>query len=169
MALVLSNRSRTPRTVWSVGSAGTQALVGEPIHVSAREALTERDVPVPPGGGVQITPDVLASAGVVLTATRDHRRTVARVAPGAVKRTFTIRQFARLCEAGRSAGGRSLARSAGELVEFAQHARSSVQPVSGDHDDIADPIGRPVEEFRQCRDLIAASIAQIAAAIDPAT
>ena len=100
--------------------------------------------------------------------------------PAAIGRTFTIRQFARLCDAvpplagiatgidapgiDRRLDGRIDA-DAGEagrrLVAEAKLARSSLQPVPGAQEDLPDPIGGSLADFRLCADRLQEAIEKI--------
>ncbi len=109
---------------WAVESAGTDIPGPWPLHPSATSVLAERLPMVAEHYSRQLKPAMIQRADLVLTATRKHRGVVVSYVPAAVGRTFTILQFARLCdqvqpitagepgEAGRP-GGRS---QAGPLV-----------------------------------------------------
>ncbi|WP_418608121.1 hypothetical protein [Georgenia sp. SUBG003] len=80
----------------TVASAGTGALVGQPVHGPMADLL--RGVDVDPDGFAarRVTEQMLRGADLVLPLTRDHRAQVVDLAPAAVRRTFTVREFARL-------------------------------------------------------------------------
>jgi protein-tyrosine phosphatase len=78
--------------------------------------------------------------------TRAHRRRVLELAPRALARTFTLREAAGLVElpgADVAAPGEGLADRARALVREMTATRS--RRPAGSTDDIADPIGQPVE------------------------
>lgn len=81
-----------------VRSAGTGALVGEPIQPPMAKLLAAREVDASDFAARQLTEDHLVGADLVLTATREHRATVVEAAPAVLRRTFTVREFARLAE-----------------------------------------------------------------------
>ena len=87
--------SRLGPTV-AVHSAGTHALAGDPITpqmitlVSGSGALGEGFV------ARQLVAHLLRSADLVLGMTREHRALAVETWPGAVRRAFTLREFARL-------------------------------------------------------------------------
>ena len=79
-----------------VSSAGTDALVGQPI--SAPMAALLRDSGVKPDSfeACRLSEQMLKEADLVLPLTRAQRGLVVEVWPAAVRRTFTLREFARL-------------------------------------------------------------------------
>ena len=72
--------------------------------------------------------------------------------PKAVGRTFTILQFARLCDEVDSISSTDPGELGRQLVVEAKLARSSLQPVPGEQDDLPDPMGRGPAEFEACAD-----------------
>lgn len=80
----------------AVSSAGTHALAGDSITapmiklVSGSGARAEQFV------ARQLVADLVRSADLVLGMTREHRALAVDVYPGAVRRAFTLREFARL-------------------------------------------------------------------------
>lgn len=143
-----------------VVSAGTRAVVGSAIDPASARAL--RELGGDPDGFVarQLTDELVASADLTLTMTRDHRREVLARAPRALSRTFTLREAAGLLELVSededdtgTPGERARA-----LVRRMAAARS-LRP-SGREDDVLDPIGRPA-------DVHARTGAVIAEALDP--
>ncbi|HKY16148.1 MAG TPA: hypothetical protein VJM33_14575, partial [Microthrixaceae bacterium] len=85
---------------------------------------------------------------VILTATRAEREWVVKADPVAVRRVFTLRQFARLCAA--ESAARDQARRELDLAGLAAAGRARVQPVGEADDGIADPIGKRIDAFREC-------------------
>jgi len=145
---------------WVVRSAGTHAMIGAPIHGLAREALLERGVAVPETAARQLTPSMIERADLVLTSTRAQRAMVAQLLPAAVRRTFTLRQFARLSLAGAEieAEAEVETRRGHDLLERAALGRTRVQPVDEADDAVEDPIGKDLAAFRRCADLTARCI-----------
>ena len=79
-----------------VSSAGTGALVGRPMEPLAA-AQTQRYAGSPAGFAArQLVPGLVASADLVLTATRRHRGEVATLHPRALSYAFTLVDFADL-------------------------------------------------------------------------
>ncbi|SCL27329.1 low molecular weight phosphatase family protein [Micromonospora inyonensis] len=143
----------------AVTSAGTNAVEGRPIHPYAAVITAARGIDASGFRSRPLRTDHLTEAALVLTATRRQRAVCVGLAPAAVHRTFTLRQFARLAAAAdppRRAAGRPV-RAA---VEAAVRARSRLQPVP-DTDDLVDPIGGTAADFQRCAEEIERAIAPI--------
>lgn len=146
---------------WVVRSAGTHVMPGSTVHELAREALLERGIPSEGASSHQVTPSMLQRADLVLTASRSQRARVVELEPSAVRRVFTMRQFARLCAAGSiEIGGQPIERGT-DLLALATLGRTRVQPVPEAEDTIVDPIGHGLDEFRACADVIEECVTQI--------
>lgn len=136
-----------PAAAIEVTSAGTHGLVGEAMDADAAAAL--RALGGDPDGFVARRLDATSVAGVdlVLTATRAHRAAVVRQAPTLLRRTFTIREFARLAAAVDRAALPADAAGPERLrvaVEEAAALRGLLAPpASPDEDDVTDPYGGP--------------------------
>jgi protein-tyrosine phosphatase len=142
---------------WRVASAGVDAKVGAPIHPFAADALREIGVVADGIVARPMTSDLIDRSKLVLTATRWHRSVVVEESPGAVRRVFTIRQFARMCVAGARLVPGPAAHDMESLILTALRGRTNLQPTADD-DGIDDPIGGNLDQFRSCRDLIEVSI-----------
>ena len=88
-----------PAQTWSVESAGTDIPGPWPLHEFAAAAIAERIPAVAEHVSTNLDAAVIRRADLVLTATRRHRSAVVSSVPAAIGRSFTILQFARLCEA----------------------------------------------------------------------
>ncbi len=108
-----------------------------------------------------LIPAAINRADLVLTAARRHRSSVVSMVPSALGRTFTILQFARLCAQVAPIVADDPGELGRQLVVQAKLARSSLQPVPVELDDLADPMGRGVEDFRVCADELQVAIEQI--------
>ena len=127
----------------TVSSAGTHALVGKPISAPM--------VPLIEGAGAdpqdfharRLTEQVLRSADLVLAMAREHRAAVVEVWPAAVRRTFTLREFAELLARVNPAyipdGSHAARLRAAIPLAAAQRGRVAFGP---DDLDIADPYRR---------------------------
>lgn len=118
----------------------------------------------------EITQDLLASADLVLTATTEHRAHVVGLVPAVVRRTFTLKEFARIAEAlistERSAGLAPLNAPANLREQALASVRSASQfrgmaprPGPGD-DDVEDPLGAPKTIYEQRADEIQRACSQ---------
>ncbi|GGH90780.1 low molecular weight phosphatase family protein [Arthrobacter liuii] len=81
-----------------VASAGTRALVGEPMQRASADIV--RTFGGNPEGFAarQLTPRILRGVDLVLTMTSGHRGEVLQLDASLLKRTFTIREFARMLD-----------------------------------------------------------------------
>ncbi|MBO4209094.1 low molecular weight phosphatase family protein [Micromonospora echinofusca] len=175
-----------------VGSAGTHAVPGRSMHPYAAGVLDGRGLDPHGFRSRAVTRDLLAGAGLVLTATRRERAYCASTAPGAIGRTFTLRQFARLATAADptppdvpgSAGVVGVPPTAGRVgvlpgtdlpttgvgrlaaaVAAAVRTRSRLQPAGPEAEDLTDPIGGRPADFRRCAEEIEAAVLPIVALI----
>lgn len=81
----------------TVGSAGTHAMLGEPMSEPSQEIARRLGIG-DPGTHVprMLTAEILDSSGLILAMARDHRRAIVEMNPRVARRVFTIRGFARL-------------------------------------------------------------------------
>ncbi|TSD58758.1 low molecular weight phosphatase family protein [Aeromicrobium piscarium] len=114
-----------------VESAGVRALDGGRTDANVVQRLTRLGIATADLVPRQLTPEIVRQADLILTATRDHRGQVLEVFPGALRRTFTVLEFAALVSRAEGADPVALVRSAAML-------RSEGPPEV----DIDDPIGR---------------------------
>jgi protein-tyrosine phosphatase len=142
---------------WDVSSAGTSARPGQPMHASAARILTKRGIDSSRWRSRIIVRDMIAASHLVLTAGEEHRAIIARLAPGALARTFTLLQFAYLAR-----GMPQAVRNYGpELLAHVAEARGRVQPMSEFDRDLADPMGHSFVKFRKCASTIDQALDQI--------
>ena len=94
---------------FEVRSAGTRAMVGDPVQPPSA-AIIETYGGTPGGFAArQLTPAILQQTDIVLTMATGHRGEVLQLDPSMLRKTFTIREFARLLgalEDRDAAGGR---------------------------------------------------------------
>ena len=139
----------------SVSSAGVRALVGYPMDASSARELARLGGTAENFESTQLTAAVVAEADLVLTATKDLRSRVLQESPGALKRTFTLLEFAALADGATPS-------SLKDLVAGAADRRSSAQL---DDYDIADPIGASDQVHAQVAGVIDQATRTIASAI----
>ena len=141
---------------FSLSSAGVRALAGHPMDASSAAEL-ER-IGGDPAGFVsaQLTASMVESAGLVLTATVDLRSRVLAESPRALRRTFTLREFAALV---------ADAEPASDPVELVAAAAQRRGRGSVAEYDLPDPIGRPAPVHREVADLVEESSSTIARAL----
>jgi protein-tyrosine phosphatase len=156
----------------SVVSAGTLAQPGRRMEPGAAMALAELGADVEDFGAAALTPEVVERSDLVLVATRDHRSDVVSMVPSAVRRTFTMGEFARIVllappipvSTGDLPASNPLALpdSMRAAVAWAAQMRGSVPKADPeDADDLPDPLGAPDEVYRARAAAIAASVERI--------
>jgi protein-tyrosine phosphatase len=153
----LSRRLGLAAIPFTAVSAGTHAQSGAPMHPYAAQALAELGADAEAFQSRPLIPADVASADLVLTATRAHRARCVQLHPATVLRCFTLRQWNRLVGAVEIAAlpaGDPLVR-ARSLHREVLAVRGTVQPVPADLDDLPDPLHRPAHVFRACADELA--------------
>lgn len=132
----------------TVASAGTAGLSGHDMDAPSAHAV--REYGIDPSGHIarRATPAMINDADLILTAGSDHRSTILRAQPLVFRRTFTMREFARL--------GAGLAPLRAEVTVQALHERvievadqrGVVDAGAPGSDDIGDPLGAGLEVAR---------------------
>lgn len=155
----------------SVASAGVGAVIGASMAGSMATLVT--GVGVSPHGfrARQLTERMVEDAGLVLALTLAHRSQVVDLVPTAVRRAFTLREFARFASAvGRAAlpVGTPAERMAA-LVPLAAAQRGRHRTLAAE-DDVVDPYGGNEAlyalSFAQLRPAVE-TIAAIVRAVEP--
>lgn len=82
-----------------VSSAGTGAMVGDPMTPETAALVRPLGGIERPHAARQLDSSMIRDADLILTATRQHRAAVVSLMPTAVPRTFTLLEFARLAAA----------------------------------------------------------------------
>lgn len=152
-----------------VHSAGTHALVGhgmpEPALELALQAGADPEVAAAHHARYLVEPH-LADADLILTMAREHRSHVVKMMPNRLRRTFTIREFARLASTLPTDEARAAADAAGDPPQdrLAAVLRSVVDqrgltPSTADDDDVIDP-------YRRSRETYARSASQLVPTLD---
>jgi protein-tyrosine phosphatase len=124
-----------------VASAGLRAVVGASIAPQMAERLRERGIDPAGWTASQLDPAEVRSADVVLTMTAEQRAAVVARTPTAVRRTFTLREFADLARLSDPGPAARPADRLTALVAAAPQARAR-RAAQASLDDIDDPFGR---------------------------
>lgn len=145
-----------------VHSAGTGALVGEPMSEQNRFIAAELGVPDADAHRArQLVPEHVRDSDLVFALSREHRRAIVELVPRASRRVFTLREFARLAEATELS---ELTPSPDDRVE--QRLRDAVDliaamrgtippPADPADEDVIDPYRQPDEVYaRSARQLV---------------
>lgn len=145
-----------------VRSAGTMALVGAPIAAPMAELLESVNVSASGFEARRLTRPMIDEADLVLTASTEHRSEVVALQPLAMKKTFTLLEFARnALHANPSIARLPLAERVPALSRHVLHARPRMR-LAPDQIDIPDPYGHGEETYRASFALICQAVAQIA-------
>jgi protein-tyrosine phosphatase len=162
---------------FEVRSAGTRAMVGDPIQPISADIIRTFGGDPEQFAARQLTPKILRGVDLVLTMTSGHRGEVLQLDASLLKRTFTIREFARMldvldqrAEAGVTApegtydDGNPLAANLTfwrGLPARAAAVRHLSLPADSADNDIIDPYRRAPEVYRQMEDELAPAIVSI--------
>lgn len=147
-------RVRLNSSEFEVTSAGVMAMVGEGMDPDA--AMQLEALGGDPSGffAQQVNERMIGHADLVLAATRAHRERILEERPGALRRTFTILEFAELVGSARGATPQ-------DLVSWAARHRS-VSTLA--NPDIPDPYRRGDAVHAEVAGLINGAVERIVAA-----
>lgn len=83
---------------FAVRSAGTQALVGQPMQPMSAEIVRRHGGLADSFTARQLTQDMVREADLILAMATEHRSKILQLDPSALRRTFTVREFGRMLE-----------------------------------------------------------------------
>lgn len=162
-------RARCGDRAPTVRSAGTGALAGQAMDERAAAQLTQAGGSPDGFAARQLTPELIAAADLVLTATRTHRGQVASLHPKALRYVFTFRDFADLVaqvDPSRLPSAESGSTEGLQALVTAAAARRGVQPPLSSADaDIVDPFRREDEVFVQMSQQVLTSMPTVVNAL----
>ncbi|WP_066465500.1 arsenate reductase/protein-tyrosine-phosphatase family protein [Sanguibacter suarezii] len=155
-----------PASGIEVRSAGTRAMVGSAIPADMARLLVADGVSPEGFAARQLTEAMLRESRLVLALTREHRSRIVELFPGAVRRTFTVRELARLAAgvAPGDLGPGTPAERLAALLPLAAAQRGQ-RPSTPDDDDVVDPYGRSETVYAQSFAELAPAVRQIAATV----
>ncbi len=150
-----------------VESAGTGALVGEPIDPSAADQVRAHGVDPSTHVARQITAGLIEEADLVLTATRRHRGEVAVMSPRALRYAFAWNDFAELVRtmSAEELDGRRQGGGLRQVVAAVAARRGGVPPRSAPEVDIVDPYRQGRAVFQQMGHEVIASLPDVLRAL----
>ena len=150
-------------------SAGTRAMVDHPMTDEAAFLATRYGAEPSLHAAQQLTPDRIAAADLVLTATREHRGEVVSLHPRANRYAYTLNQFARLVEANPPAVEFSVVETTPTintyLAEISTTKGLALPPLEPSDDDIEDPYRRSAEVYDRVGMVIDESVTTITTAL----
>ena len=145
-------RQRLDPEVFEVASAGVQGWREAPVDSMVVLELERLGARADGFASRALEAEMVNNADLILTATRDHRSVVLGRYPEALRRTFTLREFAELVE---DMIGVS---SPAEMVATAYRRRSE----AGTDLDLPDPFRRPPDVHRVVANQIAEAVGIVA-------
>lgn len=151
---LLAARAEAAGVDVTVNSAGTRAVEGTAMHPKSADQLTRLGASASGFRATLLTPDLAREADLILTATAEVRTDVLREAPFAMRRTFTVLEFAALA-----------AQAPADEVDLIAWAAKNRHRVAGTEVDLEDPIHQEVEVHQAVADRIAEAVDQIVAAL----
>lgn len=138
-----------------VSSAGTRALEGHPMAEALAKRLHEQGIDASGFRARRLTAAALDEVGMVITATREHRREVVHAGgSGLAERTFTLAQLARLLgtTAPHGEDQAGVALTVDDIVSEALAARGRGSGAALGDDDLDDPWQRSRRRYRRVAD-----------------
>jgi protein-tyrosine phosphatase len=153
-ALLLA--ARLPSAGIDVVSAGTRALVGNPVDGPMAELLRARDVLPDLFAARALTAEQLRTAGLVLVMSQEHRSAAVAMRPAGVRRVLRLREAALVAEAAAADGwpddvAATPAARLAALPAVAPRYRGLAGP---DDLDVPDPYRRPASAYEESFALI---------------
>lgn len=168
MAEVLLRARLEPLGV-RVHSAGTHALVDHEMTAPAQALAVEsgaKPADAAAHAARYLVEPYLLDADLVLSMAREHRSHAVKMVPSRMRRTFTVREFARLASTLSTEAARAAADAAGTdpkarlaAVLQAVSAQRGLMPAAPEDDDVIDP-------YRRSQETYAKSAAQLIPALD---
>jgi len=128
-----------------VSSAGIIAWNGAEASEGSIKAAWERGADIAAHRARRLTPDLVRGADLVLCMAAEHRSAVSDLLPEAAPRTFTLKELVRLVQATPDHGSVGGLR---ERVALAEATRAKGIASNPYDEDIADPLGQPLEAYR---------------------
>ena len=150
---------------FEVRSAGTRAMVGDPVQPPSAEIIRSYGGTADGFAARQLTSRILRESDLVLTMASSHRGEVLQLDASLLKRTFTIREFARMLTQLelRDAGQDPAARPAGAetwrgLPARAASVRHLALAAEAADNDVVDPYRRGQAAYDAMEDQLAPAI-----------
>jgi len=128
-----------------VSSAGTSGLEGSGAMPESVQAASELGIDIAGHIARRLTPAMASDADLLLCMARDHRDTFA---PPLDARAFTLKELVRLLETLPPPASGAGAGSLPDRIAAAELARKNRAVPPSRDDDIADPLGQPLEAYR---------------------
>ncbi len=149
--------AKLPSEAFEVSSAGVGAMVGSPMTTESAGHLVSYGGSADGFAARQLVPPMVKESDLVLTATKAIRSRVLEDTPGALRRTFTVREFAALLDVVPAASDPAVIVSAAA----AERSRAALSDY-----DIPDPYGRGDQAHALAAEAMAVAVERIAKGLD---
>lgn len=136
---------------FEISSAGTHGVVDGAVPRQIAHLASDFGLSLDAFRGRVLSAEMLAGADLILTMERRQRSLAVQMEPRSLRRTFTVRELARILPSVPPEIGISAEQRWQSLVALAQRHR---QPTVGSHalDDVIDPYGMPAATYREMAD-----------------
>jgi len=146
-----------PARVHSAGSLPS----GHPASEGACEVMADRGLDLDHHTSTQMSPELVASADLVIALARQHLREVVVLDPTAFARTFTLKELVRR---GREVGPPGGDEPLEDWLARLHRGRTTAQHLGASpDDDVADPIGQRLARYRRTAEELDELVAAVAA------
>jgi low molecular weight protein-tyrosine phosphatase len=146
-----------PPVTFEVSSAGVRGWGGSEMDPMAAAELRRLGGDPADFRARSFTAAMGGAADLLLTATTDHRSYVLQEVPRALRRTFTLLEFAYL-----AAAAEDVRDARGDAPEVVKEAAANRGAVRIDAYDLPDPYGRSEDAYRETAQSICAAVSVIA-------
>lgn len=146
-------RDQLDRERFEVASAGVSGLIGQPMDAMSEMELMRHGLSAATFRSHPVDEYLVGAANLILTATAGHRQRILEDEPRALRRSFTLREFATLCDLVDDE-----ALTAPQLVAAAAARRQGLKGSM----DVKDPYRRPPRVHRETANQIAEAVGIIA-------
>ena len=147
-------RQQLDTSVYEIGSAGVRGFKDAPMDPDAAKQAVRFGADPQYFKSRPMTEDMIRVSGLILTATRSHSSSVLALTPSALRRTFTLLEFAQSCEDHPAA-------SMKELIAGATRNRSQVSGLI----DINDPYRQGELVHQQIAEQIVKGVRKVSAVL----
>jgi len=131
----------------TVTSAGTAGWDGSPAMPGSVQAAVEREVDISGHVARKLAPAMVESADLVVCMAGEHRDVILRADPAAEQKVFTLKELVRILDSLpllERVGPEALTDRVGQASEV-RAAGFAGNPLD---EDVADPLGQPLEAYR---------------------
>jgi protein-tyrosine phosphatase len=131
-----------------VSSAGTMGWEGSGAQPESIRAAAERDVDIAGHVARELTGAMVEHATLVVTMAAEHRDAIARFDADTEHKTFTLKELVRILESLPHVAPGVMPDALDARVAAAQEAREAGFQGNPHDQDVADPLGMPIDSYR---------------------